>query len=393
MDAYLLRIPTETAQIKSFNATSPFPVHHLISGSFRSLSLFLLAFDPLHRSLSLLQRIPAFGPHQYLARNEVGDRVYATSWAMPPALSAWAVNREKWQVEYVNSAPITATSSYITLPHPYTYLYSAGGPTGEVHDVDASTGGFGQKSQEFLFVPADKLAEADKTRVALRTGSHAVEISSRGHAFVPVLGTNSIWAYTVDPASGALNLASETLSPRPHDGPRHVVVSSDGSMLYSITEHTSFVDVYTITPTPALQYTQSVPVLPSSHDPAHFRGDTLRFTPDRRYLFATTRGSSSAHKGWLAVFSILDDGSLEEKERWETPTSGGKANAIELIAKPEETGAYIALTDDEPGAGGLWILEWDVDRGVRVVADWTGEQGKGGQWESMDGASHAIWLD
>ena len=68
-----------------------------------------------------------------------------------------------------------ATSSYITLPPPYTHLYSAGGPTGEVHDVDASTGGFGQKNQELLFVPADRLAEVDKTRVALVSRTQTVE--------------------------------------------------------------------------------------------------------------------------------------------------------------------------------------------------------------------------
>jgi len=302
------------------------------------------------------------------------------------------VDREKWVVEHLSNASITATSSYITLPPPYTYLYSAGGPTGETHAVDSSTGGFGEKIQELLFVPAEKLAEADKTRVALRTGSHAVEVSSKGHAFIPVLGTNSIWSYNVDLTSGALILASETTSPRPHDGPRHVVVSQDGSTLYSVTEHTSFVDVYNITHAPALHHVQSLRILPPVLDPTHFRGDTIRFTPDHHHLFATTRGSSPAHKGWLAVFSVLADGTLEEKQRWETPTSGGKANAIELIPKVDGIGAYVALTDDEPDAGGLWILDWDIERGIQVIADWSGFS-EGDVWESMDGASHAIWLN
>lgn len=46
-------------------------------------------------------------------------------------------------------------------------IYSAGGPTGEVHAVDPETGGFGAKLQELLYVPADELEQADKTRVAL----------------------------------------------------------------------------------------------------------------------------------------------------------------------------------------------------------------------------------
>lgn len=48
---------------------------------------------------------------------------------------------------------------------------------------------------------------------------------------------------------------------------------------------------------------------------------------------------------------------------------------------------WIALTDDEPGAGGLWMLEWGVE-GVKIVAEWSGDG-----YSPMDGASHAVWLD
>lgn len=36
-----------------------------------------------------------------------------------------------------------------------------------MHDVDSSTGGFGDKLQELLYVEKDELEMADKTRVAL----------------------------------------------------------------------------------------------------------------------------------------------------------------------------------------------------------------------------------
>jgi carboxy-cis,cis-muconate cyclase len=42
-----------------------------------------------------------------------------------------------------------------------------GGPTGEIHQIYSETGGFGNKLQQILFVPEDKLETADKTRVAL----------------------------------------------------------------------------------------------------------------------------------------------------------------------------------------------------------------------------------
>jgi hypothetical protein len=46
-------------------------------------------------------------------------------------------------------------------------VYSAGGPTGEVHIVDPALGGFGEKVQQILFPPEDELEEADKSRAAL----------------------------------------------------------------------------------------------------------------------------------------------------------------------------------------------------------------------------------
>ena len=86
------------------------PIHHILSGSFRSLSLFLLAFSPSTGSLSHLQTIPAFGPHQYLATNQFRDRVYATTWAEPPSLSSWHVHRsnpDPWRVSLINTVPIS----------------------------------------------------------------------------------------------------------------------------------------------------------------------------------------------------------------------------------------------------------------------------------------------
>jgi carboxy-cis,cis-muconate cyclase len=242
--------------------------------------------------------------------------------------------------------------------------------------------------------------------------------------------------YSVDRTTGQLMLLSDTPSPRAHDGPRHVVVAPNGKTLYSVTEHStsypaipvtsrsdtgsfaaSFIDVYTITLT-ALTHIQSLTILPPGSNSTNYRGDTLRLqpptanSPTPTHLFATTRGFDTTHKGYLTVFCVLPSGLLdadeETIERWQTPTSGGKANAIELKSKtPEDggggngatdtNGVWIALTDDEPDAGGLWILEWDGEReghkgGIRIVTEWSGE-GEGDGKVSMDGSSHAVWLD
>jgi carboxy-cis,cis-muconate cyclase len=53
-------------------------------------------------------------------------------------------------------------------------VYSAGGPTGEVHAIDGATGGFGRKLQELLFVQSEELSSVDKSRKALVRGPDVV---------------------------------------------------------------------------------------------------------------------------------------------------------------------------------------------------------------------------
>jgi hypothetical protein len=66
-------------------------IHYLVSGTFNTVALYLLAFDAVARSLAVIGRVEGNGPHQYLGLSPVRDRVYTTSWALPPTLAAWAI--------------------------------------------------------------------------------------------------------------------------------------------------------------------------------------------------------------------------------------------------------------------------------------------------------------
>ncbi|EAU86955.1 hypothetical protein CC1G_09812 [Coprinopsis cinerea okayama7 len=430
-------------------ASAPDAAYSVVAGSFRSLSLALLAFYPLNKTLEHVATVPAFGPHQYLATTPRKDYVYTTSWATPPILSSWRTTRTNERVdglEHVNTVPITATSSYINIPPPYTFIYSAGGPTGEVHEYDPQTGGFGRKVQQVLFVPEDELEKADKSRVALRYGSHGVEFSSEGDGFIPVLGTDSIEMYRKDPETGELIHISSNGSPRGtglHDGPRHVKVHPNGKVLYCVAEHTNFVDVYHILPD-KLQPVSSHSILPrhlsesdgdvkfdDPHTKSKYRGGTLMLTPSTpEYpapiaLFTTTRGATSTEKGWLSIFKLDADGHIIDNEshdetkgpqsplsqsviRFETPTSSGKANALDIRSKDNSPGVWVLLTDDDKQAderGAVRVLEWDGwgdELGLRIVAEWPSSvdsqpeaqpESRAEDPQRFTGASHAIWLD
>ena len=84
---------------------------YLLSGSFRSLSLALLAFYPTNRTLNHVSTVNAFGPHQYLALNRQKGVVYTTSWATPPILSCWNLKTgddgSVRSVEHLNTVQIS----------------------------------------------------------------------------------------------------------------------------------------------------------------------------------------------------------------------------------------------------------------------------------------------
>lgn len=139
----------------------------------------------------------------------------------------------------------------------------------------------------------------------------------------------------------------------------------------------------------------------STHD---FRGDTLMLSPSssssRSFILTTTRGSTHDVQGWLSIFVLDEEGKFRDEDgiRYETPTSGGKANAISLLPKKDGPGIWILLTDDDevgavvPRREAVRVLEWDgmETGGLSVVAEWPGD---GSDEEKICGASHAIWLD
>ena len=188
----------------------------------------------------------------------------------------------------------------------------------------------------------------------------------------------------------------------------------------------NYVDIFTLSSSsPYLTFHSSRSIVPPSIRSRHtFRGDTLFLSPSLRALFTTTRGSTPATQGWISVFALDEDGlfASDDGERHQTPTSGGKAHAIDLLPKlssndstlrPYDVDSVFRQRPLRPTAGddAVWILLTDDDEstlvnggGVRVL-EWNG-WGTGGfnevaKWPSpslmaeeqtMLGGSHAVWL-
>lgn len=306
-----------------------------------------------------------------------------------------------------------ATSSYVHVqPPPYfslttpcygvspatsKFLFSAGGPTGEVHSIDPLSGAIKEKEQEIVFLKGGEkdLASADKTRKALRYGAHSVDIGLNNLAYIADVGRNSILVYSYNSNTGSLDFVNEVHSQGKNDGPRHVVPSFTGKRVFMVTEHTSFVDVYQVESSSVkrgnLNHIQRVSILPSNHQTKNYRGDTVRLSPDGHYLFASTRGMTNSQKGFIKIWNVDQDNShpLTEKLSYETRNSGGKAHAIEFApryGKVDQASDFAIFTDDQEGY--ISVLEWNGTdlQDVATIKLPPLDDGE------AQGASQAVWL-
>ncbi|KAJ1030933.1 hypothetical protein NDA18_002160 [Ustilago nuda] len=445
----------------------------IVTGTFNSPNLYVLSYDPLSptQPLAITQELPAMGPHQYLSfglssphsSTEYLKTVYATTWANPSTLSSWHFSPSTSTLSLGNSVEITAAGSYVHVqPPPYytltapgfgskpgvgRWLASAGGPTGELHRLDSETGEIGEKVREIIFLKGGKeeLEFADKSRRSLRFGAHSFDCSNNNAgaeeagagageesgkavgqvAFVADLGANAVQAYSFPSLRHLYSIPSIQKG----DGPRHAIPHPHLPLIFTVTEHTNFVDAYSTPPSSSIPSSGSETDKISLEATAvhlaradmltrtqatkrgEYRGDTLRFSSNLDYIYASTRGKTVNTKGLLLAYRLVIESSAHNGElqvemkpvaKWETRTSGGKANAIELapqtLAKTEQgTEAEAAngqdllvLTDDEQG----WIdvVSFDFEKQqFRMQATTRLPKLQGGdEWQ---GASHAIWLN
>ena len=144
-----------------------------------------------------------------------------------------------------------------------------------------------------------------------------------------------------------------------------------------------------------LKHVQGVRIIPQTASEKDFWADEVRTSLSDglapKYLFASTRSLEAKTKGFVAAFrltneGLVDDGGVKGKEQqglitlWETPTSGGWANAIQ--PGPTIDGIeYIALTDSEESL--VTVLGWDGRQFHEAARAKLDEEA---------GAATAVWL-
>ncbi|KAL8292870.1 hypothetical protein RQP46_000564 [Phenoliferia psychrophenolica] len=240
-------------------------VSHFLVGTFDTPLVFTLAFDPAAKTLEVVAKSEATGAHSWLSLSADKTRLYATAWTTPPGLAAYSVERGSGTptVKLINAVETQARSGYCC--NSRVAVYSAGGPTGEVFQLDEATGGFKAEIQKLDFV--DRGVQVDSGGVmdfgGLRHGAHSADLSPDGKLlYVADIGRNCVFVYAVA-LDGTLTLTDKNIAPRTEDGPRHVTPHPDGEYVYSLQEHTSMVDVFRVVDGKTLAWKQGVKIIPS----------------------------------------------------------------------------------------------------------------------------------
>ncbi|KAK2601694.1 hypothetical protein QQS21_004769 [Conoideocrella luteorostrata] len=339
----------------------------LFVGTFNVPYLYTLYFDQHLQQLNVTHISNAAGPHSWLSLSPNQKTLYATSWTEPsPGVAAYRNGGSDSALELLNSMSVRELPGYVTCSS--SHLYSVGGKTGEVFRI-GDDGALGALVQEVDF----RAGHGNDTNSpgGLRHGSHGCDLSPDGKTlYVADIGVNGVWTFSVDDSQPrVLSRQKKHDAPRQNDGPRHTWPHPNGQILYVIDEHSSMVDVFKIDKRcggidTSLKHIQSASALPKGKNMSENTGDEVRFStgPDKtkpQYLFASTRGIPKKTRGFISVFELDTDGKLKSTDAlhiWETPTSGGLANAVEPApwttnnASPNNTSLhYLALTDAESG--------------------------------------------
>lgn len=351
--------------------------YELFVGTFRSPKLYTVRFDVGARKLALAATSAALSGHNWLDVAKDGKTLYATCWGTGAArVTCYDIRAGEAGLTPVQAttAPSKFMSGYVVANAKA--LYSACGPQVDVFELDDAGKLKSEDAvQSFALVSEDARHKGSSVLDfgGLRHGGHSADLSPDGSKlYVADIGRNCVWMYHVDPATGRLKEASKNVAKRGHDGPRHAWPHPNGRIVYSLQEHSSYVDVLRLSDDDQeLEWVEGANILPPGDDCGLYWADEVRLSPDARTLFGSTRGLKPETKGWVAAWPLDENGRLRSADeqpahRLQTRTSGGWANAIAVAPNAGPNGeSFIALTDSEEGF--VQMLAYSEDKGFEVL--------------------------
>src|SRR3954454_7828098 len=290
---------------------------------------------------------------------------------------SFAIDPSSGALKSVGSGPLADSYPYISLDRKGRFLFGAsyGGNQVGVNRVSAD----GKVGEPHQVIPTARNA-------------HSIVIDKTNRfVFVPHLGTDQVFQFVFDEASGKLAANTPPLvQMKPNTGPRHIVISGDNRFAYLLNELTATVTTLARdASTGHLKELDSVSILPpdTKLGPGMPRGavgtpganqaprDTsndvwaadLHLTPNGRFLYASERTSSTL--GGFRVepesgkLTFLGSTPTEKQPRGFAIDPSGRfliasgelSDQVASYAIDAETGALKAIGRYPAGKGANWV--------------------------------------
>ena len=182
--------------------------------------------------------------------------------------------------------------------------------------------------------------------------AHSI-LAGPGNKFVyaPVLGTDAVYQYAFNDATGALTALSPARAMVASGaGPRHIAFAPAGKYAFVVNELNDTVTSFVIESSGVLTSQQSLSTLPMGTSGASNTGADIHAHPNGKFLYSSNRGHNS-----IAVFSVATDGKLALLENTSTggstPRNFGLTPSarVMLVANQGSANVVTFAVDDATG--------------------------------------------
>ena len=323
------------------------------------------------------QRIKAASVVMPMAVSPDRRFLYAAARSKPYTVFVYSIDKATGVLTPVSNAPLAESFPYISLDKTGRYLFGAS-YGGHVISVNA--------------VGSDgRVADPPLQVIPVGRNAHSIRVDdSNRFVYVPTLGSDEIFLFSFDAASGKLssNTPSVYLM-KAMTGPRHFIFSRDNKYLFALSELLGTVTTFAVdAKTGLLTELSSASGLPpdsklvpgaprgavggpSAPPPRNTDNDIwaadIHMTPDGKFLYISERTSST-----LAAFSV-DAASGKLTYLSSTPTetqprgfaidpkgkylvaSGEKSDTISVYSIDQANGALKLLKQYPTGKGSNWV--------------------------------------
>ncbi|TYB98619.1 lactonase family protein [Micromonospora sp. WP24] len=252
--------------------------------------------DPASGALTLLDTVAPTASPSFLARHPTRPVLYAVNELADGEVSAWRVGPAGELTPLASRATGGAEPCHLAVLPGGGHLVAAnyGGGSVTVFPLD-SAGAPGERTD--LVVHEGHGPDPQRQE---RAHAHMVSPGPVGGPLLAVdLGTDSVYRYDLDPASGRLTPRGAPLRTTPGAGPRHLTRHPDGRRVHLVGELDATVTTYELTADGSLRELSRVN---ASGRSGHVQPSEIAVRPDGNFLYVANRGV-----GTIAVFDLRSD--------------------------------------------------------------------------------------